>query len=333
MDYFRGVAVLLVFIGHFNDSIPFFSTFGGLGVDLFFVLSGFLVSNYLITKTRHNEHVSYTAFIARRAFKILPSYYFFLLIGYIISYVFTRPVSPEQLFTLEELPQYLFFYRNYGGLPARLTFEHVWSLCVEEHFYLILPLLFIFSKKLRIGSVNWLILITSGIIVVGILIKISAWVNLFAEHPTYTHNRIDALAWGVLLSLLMQSEVLYKLNKTACFSTGLLLFVVSIAIKNFTSFEFYWYFYIHTVTPIAFTLMIAGAYSVQINWLFPLRIIAYFSYNLYLWHFLILIPVKHYFGDGLFGFVVYTTVSVVLTIISTLGIEEPALRLRKKFIQ
>ncbi len=136
LDFFRAIAILSVVLFHFNGTLPY----GYLGVDLFFVISGTLIGGVLIKRIKSNVRISLVRFILQRGLKIWPSYYGFLLGGSILSYFFISELHPDELIHGKDLIRYLFFYQNYTGIPFHWGFDHVWSICVEEHFYILLPI-------------------------------------------------------------------------------------------------------------------------------------------------------------------------------------------------
>jgi len=137
LDILRGVAVLLVLACHCRAS-EFLLRSGW--VDLFFVLSGFLVSGLLFVEHQRTGRIRIWRFFARRGFKIYPAFYFFVAVTLLFDALHSKP--PE----ISSLIRELVFIQNYG--PA--IWPHTWSLAVEEHFYLLVGLgLFTASCLLR----------------------------------------------------------------------------------------------------------------------------------------------------------------------------------------
>ena len=141
LDVLRGIAILLVLGahsvltpadgGHLRNPIMLWFRFGWTGVDLFFVLSGFLVGGLLMQEFRQSGRIGVLRFLIRRGFKIWPSYYAYLAITALVLYPLTgRAIPSWQL-----MWPGLIHLQNYLGTP----FGHTWSLGVEEHFYLFLP--------------------------------------------------------------------------------------------------------------------------------------------------------------------------------------------------
>ncbi len=144
----RGIAVLLVFGRHLELPKPegLVGTFAGawlrigwLGVDLFFVLSGFLIGGLLVTELHKHGRIDVARFLSRRGLKIYPAYFVF------IAYLMFMPAA-KGLLRGESVwavpvewslywPNFLFLQNYVGNNPT----GHTWTLAVEEHFYLMLP--------------------------------------------------------------------------------------------------------------------------------------------------------------------------------------------------
>jgi peptidoglycan/LPS O-acetylase OafA/YrhL len=176
---------------------------GWIGVDLFFVLSGFLVAGLLFKDFRESGRLAVGRFLVRRAFKIYPAYY--LMLGF-TAIVIARTVPgpfPVGPFVREAL-----FIQNYW--PA--VWDHTWSLAVEEHFYLLLPVLLVAMRAARPTGADPFrpLLAVYAAIALGAL----AWrIVLAVQLPTYrhyqhaaflipTHLRIDSLFLGAALAYL-----------------------------------------------------------------------------------------------------------------------------------
>ena len=333
IDVFRGIAILTVVIYHFNEWLPY----GYLGVDLFFVISGLLIGGILINLFA-NDRLNYWAFILQRGFKIWPSYYFFIFVGIGLSYLFYRNTHPEYLITVATLPRYLFFFRNFVGFPAHKPFDHIWSLCVEEHFYIILPLLFLVCSFLPLGK-NKIKMVFIGVILTilfGIVIKYISY-NFTNSKDTsiFTFNRVDALGWGVLLSLIInyypqRIKNILQTSKKLIFGVGLSLFIGAIILHKTNVSVFFSAILFFSVIPFSFFLMILSTYYSKFDDWFVIRFIAYFSYNWYLWHVLFVQIISEKIGTGILGLVLYLVITFTIAILATYFIEEPFLKLRNK---
>lgn len=327
IDVFRAIAIISVVLFHYNGTLPF----GFLGVDLFFVISGLLIGGLLIKKYDQKESIHFMKFILQRGFKIWPSYYSFIFLGTVIAYFFYKETDPGQIIPINDLKRYLFFYQNYTGLPFHWSFDHVWSLCVEEHFYILLPVLFILVQRFFKSSV-FLFLFIGLTIISGIVFKILV-VILTTSKDTYsaTHNRIDALAWGVLLSFIIfyYGENLKKMKlRYVFFILGAVFFAITLFIEVYFVSYFYQKVIFHSLLPFCFFLMLLGLYYYDFTYFKVLRIIAYYSYNWYLWHPIFVLFVIKYFGSSIIGLILYLVISFTFAVIFTIIIEEKALQKR-----
>ncbi|MBA4017511.1 MAG: hypothetical protein C0483_10095 [Pirellula sp.] len=209
LDFLRGVAILLV-LGH--HAIPmdcgtlapaawFWHRIGWTGVDLFFVLSGLLVGGLLLDEVRTHGNIQLKRFYVRRLFKIWPLYYIYLVAATLSKVNRVDPLST----TLSTVtPNYL-HVQNYLGTP----FKHTWSLAVEEHFYLVLPLFLILIASLNSNPKHRLKGLVVSIACIALACFASRLVAVWTG-PDYqachllTHNRADSLALGVLLAYLLR---------------------------------------------------------------------------------------------------------------------------------
>lgn len=205
LDLLRVVAVTMVIFSHLpaaprdaGYAIVFagdwFRQFGGLGVDLFFVLSGFLVSGLLFREYLASGEVRVGRFLIRRGFKIYPAFYVFA-----IATVLLRLRAGDSL-TRGAIASELFFVQNYG--PH--VWSHTWSLAVEEHFYLLLAaLVLVLSRWIARDPFKWIPWIFWGTTGAVLLARTATFLASPYSNETHrfpTHLEIDSLFLGVLLS-------------------------------------------------------------------------------------------------------------------------------------
>lgn len=339
LDLARATAISLVILNHFFSyyAAPFPEIYsqGLIGVDLFFVISGYLVGRQPLAELFKNNNINFKVFYIKRIFKIIPSFYFFVISYYIILN-FILPLS-ERSFDSSEIYLYLLFLQNYSGSTA---IYHAWSICVEEHFYILLPLSLLiiscFSKRLN-KLIPYLLLATI----------ISAYVfRALAYHYGYdtyaaTHNRIDALSLGVLLAFLdlKKSKYIYRGERRSFVSklfllTGIALFVACfllfestiLALKYSSLFDEVLY---HGLVPLSFFLILSQCLHISFHLPRVLSFIALISYNLYLWHRIILNYFVEYIEDYRFAFIPFVILSILISYLVTVLLENPFLRLRK----
>lgn len=331
VDVWRGIAIVSVVLFHFDGYLPF----GSIGVDLFFVISGLLVGGILTNKLLNDSEIKYFRFILQRGFKIWPSYYVFILLGSVLAYFFYSQEYTHQVIPFSDLSRYLFFYQNYTGIPFHWSFDHVWSLCVEEHFYILLPILFLIIRKFN-SKKKLLFLSLFIVILLGFLFKYyMLYYTTGKDTYSATHNRIDALAWGVLLNVILKlygTDFKKYKYQISYFIIGTIGLIISIWLNyNFAS-EFYSKVVYHSILPIFFTLMIFGTYYYNFSRLRIIRILGYYSYNWYLWHPIIVVLVSQSIGTAWYGLIIYLVCSFSIGVFFTLLIEEPFLNLRKRIM-
>lgn len=336
IDFFRALAIITVVIFHFNHFLPY----GYLGVDLFFVISGLLIGNLLTKELENTSKIKFGRFFISRGFKIWPSYYFFLFTGTLLAKFFYSESHPDQIISFGDFPKYLFFYHNYTGGDFHWSFDHVWSLCVEEHFYLMLPLLYIFASRIKktvTGKyVRFLFISTLLVVMAGIMFKFISF-HFTNSQDTYsaTHNRIDALAWGVLLNLIINYTSYNFENRkrnTRIIISGILTLSSAILYSYVSDDHYFNKVIMHSITCFSFFLLLLGSYKVSFYRFKTLRFISYYSYNWYLWHPLFVYFLTDYFGKTFLGLAIYLIVSFLVSLVCTVLIEEPMLRVRKKIL-
>lgn len=202
LDVLRFVAVLLVIGRHLHlpeDANSFLQTWkrgGWIGVDMFFVLSGFLVSGLLFKEFQRCGNINIGRFLIRRAFKIYPPFWVFLCFTLIASWGVGYPF-PSMLNLCGEL---LFMQNYFGGI-----WNHTWSLAVEEHFYFgIAGLCMSLLHRTKTNPFSCVPLI---FLVIALLCLALRFLNYFvySEYSDRiflfgTHIRIDSLMFGVFLS-------------------------------------------------------------------------------------------------------------------------------------
>lgn len=212
----RGISVLLVIIFHYqiffaeqmdwgNSYNYFFYQIGHLGVNVFFVISGFLITTLLLHEEAATGKISLTNFYFRRTFRIFPAFYFLLVVYFILQlngYIHLSPLSWISSLT----------YTKYLFLSDRDT-GHLWSLSIEEHFYILWPFVFKYCKKWR-KSFAWIIVFS-----IPILRIIAGKFGIGWMNGLTIFQRADVIMWGCLLALYSKQLdiVYYQSKKTKTF--------------------------------------------------------------------------------------------------------------------
>lgn len=209
LDHLRALSISLVFFHHyrsdnFPDKILAIKNFGWVGVDLFFVLSGFLIARQLFAELQRRQSISLAKFFIKRFFRIVPVYLV------VVAIYFLVPAFRERE-SLPALWKFLTFTQNIGLSPyTGGTFSHAWSLCVEEQFYILFPLVITAAFYLRIEKKGIYILL--AFFLFTCLFRVYLWYQYMEPlinkggnyhefwltwiyYPTYT--RLDGLLTGI----------------------------------------------------------------------------------------------------------------------------------------
>lgn len=210
LDGLRGVAILLVILNHLApDARPLpdglgvlelargAASAGWVGVDLFFVLSGFLITGILCDAKGSSSYFRH--FWARRALRIFPAYYLFLA-GTLLWLRWNTPTAEAA-----HLP-YWIYLQNYGMAPdgdaVHFQWAHTWSLAVEEQFYLVWPVVVWLASRTALLRVCLTLVVLAPALRTGLTL---AGVDPFAIYIA-TPARMDALALGALVAVLARGK-------------------------------------------------------------------------------------------------------------------------------
>ena len=213
LDGVRGLAIIIVMLGHFaygfqdttrvDTALKTLMQTGWAGVDLFFVLSGFLITGILLEAKGASYY--FRSFYARRVLRIFPAYYAFLFLFFV---VFPRLVHPDPAgpFGGWNAAQWWFwgyasnFQILFPAWPRPLPLTHLWSLAVEEQFYLVWPAVVLLANR------KWLTRICLACMVMSVALRI--WIQLSGINPTagyrITPARLDTLATGAMLAVFVR---------------------------------------------------------------------------------------------------------------------------------
>jgi peptidoglycan/LPS O-acetylase OafA/YrhL len=362
LDGVRGIAIALVLANNLYPGYPdgfvdrlFYTTSnaGWVGVDLFFVLSGFLITG-ILWDTRHQERY-FTTFYARRFLRIFPLYYGFLLLWNV-----TGPLllpDPQGIHSWHENQWWYWTYLSnvkealYG--PGPLEPGHFWSLAVEEQFYLIWPLVVLTADRRRLLTICVAMIVTAFALRLGWRLhdpSKAAGNALYVLTPT----RMDGLAVGALLAVTARTGPgIAQLARWArpLFPAGLLALLAIFAIRK----GFYGHDLVVQTVGYSIVALTAGAGLVLAVAARPgsrrhafithpaLVALGRYSYGIYVWHFasrltwgwsFVQKPPKllgYEFPMATAIWLVLAGFAVLLGMASWHGIERPILRLKERF--
>jgi peptidoglycan/LPS O-acetylase OafA/YrhL len=335
-DGIRAVAVLMVLVSHsWRDVLR-----GGyIGVDLFFVLSGFLITTLLLRERARRGVVSLRNFYARRALRLLPALAVVLVAALIYSIVLASPVVGAATRTgiLSTVAYVANWVRALGTNQTNGALGHTWSLSTEEQFYLLWPILLLAATRFR--SVRWTFFACLGLIAVLWFWRAALQLHGASQDRVYfgLDTHADCLLGGCALALANHLGWLRRFS-VAQLRTALVASFLYVAVFAFLEpggrMPGTWNDYI----PEA--VMVTAAVTVVLvappRWLVsaldwrPIAFIGTISYGMYLWSFLIWTALSAYLAPG--------PLAVFIVFVATLGaatasyrwIERPALRLKAR---
>jgi peptidoglycan/LPS O-acetylase OafA/YrhL len=312
LDVLRGVAVLLV-IGHHYGYYAFWSRVGGMGVDLFFVLSGYLISGLLFSEFMRTGKINVARFLIRRGFKIYPAYFAMVLI-----------LLP---FTLRSVRLADFTFMG-AYFPA--FWGHGWSLSVEEHFYFALPLVLLLSLWARSRDLRWIPVALPIVCAICLVLRYRyALTHSTFYGITQSHLRIDSLFAGVTLGWLKHFRRLEVRRPWIFAVLGFALLIPTFVGLSAIAAATFGYLSL----TLAFSCLLVAALNCDwLSHLKPLAKIGLYSYSIYLWHW----PIAQLFAGTLrlscVTFWIYLATSVFFGILMARSIESPALALRDRLL-
>ena len=195
LDGIRAIAVLLVMLSHSGlDNIP-----GGFGVTIFFFLSGYLITTLLRVEWVKSDTIDLRAFYLRRVLRIMPPLYVTLIILTVLYPfgVFGRvPNWPAVTWDYLFLSNYSHVWGQEGGLPVPL-----WSLAIEEHFYLLFPFCFIaLAQRYSMRRIAQILGIAC-VVILGLRFATLIFTDDLSRNYYWSHTRLDSLLFGCCLAL------------------------------------------------------------------------------------------------------------------------------------
>ncbi|NPA45434.1 MAG: acyltransferase [Chlorobi bacterium] len=348
LDFFRTLAIFLVLLSHVrhlftylhfkNFNIWYLSIGGFLGVELFFVLSGFLIGDqiYKYIINSKNKYHNLRIFYIRRWYRTLPLYYLFLLIYFFFHILFFNQLYIPYL--------HLFFLQNFDSEAIKF-FAVSWSLSVEEWFYLIIPFLilvyFILTQKKLLPL----------LIVFFLIGVIKAYIVYIHPDLTWTDIRkniflrFDSLIVGVFFAYLKN----YKPDFFSLFAKKNIFFIAILFLILLS--VWYWYklqpgldkdffskaFMFQITSIVLSSIMIYLYFNFKSNskiWYYG----AIYSYSIYLMHFLFLLPfikLAHYYHSVLLSFLILFVFLIILIVLARFiynYIESPVLKKRPQYL-
>jgi len=298
IDGLRGIAVLAVVVYHF---VPASLSGGFIGVDIFFVISGFLIGSILWRELTTRGTISLGAFFLRRIRRLAPAYFVMAAVTAVVAYLVLLPFEfrefGKSLIASVVYLSNVHFFREAGYFDIaseNKVLLHTWSLSVEEQFYLALPLLVLLLRR----SPRLLV----GALVAIFIASLAACVLLTPRAPTATFFLFPFRAWELLAGVLLAIAFAER-NLSARYGAWVSWFGIGfiaaslVLIRPGHGFPGY-----QVVLPIIGTTMLLAnvrdrnPVNAALAWP-PLVFVGLISYSLYLWHWPVL-TLSSYFRDG-----------------------------------
>jgi peptidoglycan/LPS O-acetylase OafA/YrhL len=336
LDGLRGVAVALVVTWHLHEHM-WTSLSGSVGVVIFFVLSGYLITRLALQEERTTGQLSVAAFYLRRTFRILPLYYLVLAIYALL--ILRLQLFPGKIVPFREaLPYYLVYFQEIPFWKSRLLpdavlpFYYTWSLGVEEKFYLVWPILMLSIAAVRVNL---------RLAVLAICAALCVAQGIWSENrPGYHLENYGFILFGVSLALFLSQARYFNLFVRV----ATIALPVVIAVSLFTQFFLMPHTNLRgltTVYALAVTVLLGTLVSsVSVASRFLSRswivLLGRISYGVYLVHVLCIGVVEHFArpGHGLIvGSLAYIgalLLSIAVAYILNLTFERPLISLGRR---
>ncbi|EKF8755094.1 acetyltransferase [Staphylococcus pseudintermedius] len=340
LDGVRAVAVIAIIIYHLN---PQWLSGGFLGVDTFFVISGYLITSLLLTEYHNTGKIELMSFWLRRVKRLIPAVLFLVMGVIVLSLIFMpteiQKVRADSIAAIFYVSNWWYIMQNvdYFEQFAVQPLKHLWSLAIEEQFYLVFPivLLSLLSFIRRLKSIRIIFLILLVISMIAMMVLYVPNENV-ARVYFGTDTRIQTLLMGVLLALVWPPfQLKAKVNRqmrTMIDTAGVvglaILFICFKFVSETNSILYYGgFFLISTVTllVIASSVHPSGYFAKFLgNKVFTF--IGSRSYSLYLWHYPIIVLIHHQFVQGQIPPLVYVVEILLMVLMAEFSykfIEQP----------
>lgn len=317
LDGARAVSILMVIVCHFHVGEKVLIDYGTLGVRIFFVISGFLITGLLLSELKSTGTISLKDFYLRRAFRILPAYYVFVIVVALLI-----PTGLTVAHYSDLLPA-LFYYSNYKQLAWSVAMT--WSLSVEEQFYLLWPAALVLLGLARATRCAFAVLLIAP------AFRVLSHLHWWPSDPRIAFEcTADALATGCLLAIFRDRLWSWSVYRRAI-ETGLALLLL-VAVLLYIVLDqpraILWDVIAAPLLNVSIAVMLdrcmrfpKEGLAAVLNWK-PLVWIGTISYSLYLW--------QQLFTHGV-DLPLATKVGAMfaLAALSYYGIERPMLGLRR----
>ncbi len=344
IDGLRAIAVILVVAYH--AGVPGFE-FGFIGVDIFFVISGFLITSLLIRELESSDSINLLSFYGRRVRRLMPAMAVVIIASLVLGYLFLTPIGQQQSLAESAIASIAFFANYYfiattggyfDGPTDQVPLLHMWSLSVEEQFYAIWPVLLIASVALarRHEKKVWVIIATLAALGIGASFFYGVW--LASTHPNAAYFSVLSRGWqllaGSLLACLIGHGQLPRVPSPAMSLLAalgaMLLPIAAFVIEGSHAYPG-WVGMLPVLSALAFIVAGFGSAGNFISRLLSTNTFVFvgkISYPWYLWHWPLLAMARAYHlgEDNLLRDVILAALSFVLAYLTYKLVEKPAVK-------
>lgn len=334
IDGLRGVAVLIILLFHLDVNVL---KGGFIGVDIFFVISGYLITQ-IIARELNSGHFSFAGFYARRIRRIFPALFTMLFAASMAAILVLGPLDYAAFFkalrfTSAQFSNILFSHQvDYFAVKHDTSpLLHTWSLGVEEQFYFVWPLLLYAAHRFcgvqKMAAVLLLVMVAS----LGLS---EYWVRTSTLQAFYLlPSRAWELAVGGIIALQIIPPLRSKLYADVLAALGLILIGLAVFLTNKDSFPGLWA--LLPCVGAGFIFYAAQTDTGRVHKILsvaPLTGVGLISYSLYLWHWPLIVFYKSYVGDALSitAQITLFAVSFIMAFLSYLLVEKPTAKWRLK---
>ena len=351
IDSLRALAVLAVIIYHVDVN---YLPGGFLGVDLFFVLSGYLISSLIIKEYRKTGSLNLYNFYIRRARRLLPAVYFMITVGLVVMVLFNevllRKSHLDAIFGYIYSSNWWYIFHKldyFDSFGAQSPFKHLWSLAIEEQFYMIFPLLFLLiNRKKKSKDVTYklnknFLYVVLGLILVSLIAHILLFdINNISRIYFGTDTRAFSLLVGVVGAILYpmeklhakvtpQQNIMYSVVSLVSIAT---LITVMIYTSEYNTWLYRGGFLLVAILGLIVIISSGKQHTLMSRLLSfkPVVFIGKISYSLYLWHFPILVlttPVSEIGNPNIIFVILRVILTFVLASASYVFVETPIRKL------
>lgn len=337
IDGWRGVSVLLVVIAHIfqfrlADHLPrgqlgqllreghqfafaaeaavrVICSLGALGVSVFFVISGYLITTLLLQEEKATGRISVAAFYARRAARILPALFAYLFGVWLLS------VTGNTNATNSDLIRAGLLFTNFDPNSISWSLKHTWSLAVEEQFYLVWPCMLLALTTYR----------ASGLLIILAGLAMMSWLGTLTVDWLDNAKASGCIAIGALYASSSRMRIFVDRCAASWAISAASALLLSLPLLRLKGLE--------VVTPLLVAIVFFGTLNAK-GPILPListpaiRLIGLASYSIYLWQALATGPSSAYRSDAQLA--VFAIMAAILAIASYLWIERPGIALGRR---